>query len=365
MKKFRILLALLTLIIAASLLSGCTGAGATTTSSWPGLTMDAKAEVGYVAHGSHVYALNLTNGSQIWRFPSEPVKNQTFDASPTLAGEDQLVFGSHDKKLFMVNQENGSQVWVNQDATNRFYAAPLVMNQIVYAPNTDNFLYALADGLLKWSHESDNALWASPVTDGTVIYQAGMDHAVTALDPETGEVIWKSEGLGAAITGTPVLDINGRLYIGTLGGGVSSLDAANGEVVWQKKVSGWVFSSPLLHEGILYFGDLEGYFYALEAETGKEIWSPVQPDTTSTREISSTPAVIGDTIYFTNEGGNLFALDITSGTTRWSKKFEFGKLYGPVQVLNDTIYLTPLGTGPIVVALDANGNQRWEFKPAK
>ena len=84
MKKSRILLALISLIIIASLLSGCTGAGTATTTSWPGLTLDPEAGVGYVAHGSHVYAINLLNGSQTWRFPNEPVRNSTFDAPPAI-----------------------------------------------------------------------------------------------------------------------------------------------------------------------------------------------------------------------------------------------------------------------------------------
>lgn len=365
MKNSRILFALITLIITATLLSGCTGAGTATTTSWPGLTLDAEAKMGYVAHGSHVYAINLLNGSQIWRFPNEPVRNSTFDAPPALTSEGGLVIGGHDKKLYLVRADNGSQVWVNEDATNRYYAQPLVLEQTIFAPNTDNHLYAIENGILKWNFESGDALWASPVTDGKLIYQASMDHTISALDPLTGDVIWQSEELGGSITSTPVLDPNGRLYAGTLGNRIVALDSTNGEIVWQKDVAGWIFSSPLLHEGVVYFGDLEGYFYALDAENGQEIWAPIQPDTTSTREISSTPAVIDDTIYFSNEGGYLFAIDSSTGTSRWSKQFDFGKLSGPIQVLDDTIYLTPLGTGPIVVALDANGNQRWEFKPGK
>ena len=49
-----------------------------------------EAGVGYVAHGSHVYAINLLNGSQIWRFPNEPVRNSTFDARPPLQGKAKL-----------------------------------------------------------------------------------------------------------------------------------------------------------------------------------------------------------------------------------------------------------------------------------
>jgi outer membrane protein assembly factor BamB len=365
MKKSRILLALISLIITASLLSGCTGAGTATTTSWPGLTLDPEAGVGYVAHGSHVYAINLLNGSQIWRFPNEPVRNSTFDAPPAITGKGEIVFGGYDKKLYLVRADNGSQIWVNEDATNRYYARPLTIEQTIYAPNTDNHLYTIEDGLLKWDFESADALWASPVTDGNVIYQASMDHTISALDPLTGDVIWQSEELGGSITSAPVLDTNGRLYAGTLGNRIVALDSKNGEIIWQKEVAGWISSSPLLHEGVLYFGDLEGYFYAMDAENGQEKWTPIQPDTTATREISSTPGVIEDTIYFTNEGGYLYAIDSSNGATQWSKQFDFGKLYAPVQVLDDTIYLTPLGTGPIVVALDANGNQRWEFKPGK
>jgi len=42
-----------------------------------------------------------------------------------------------------------------------------------------------------------------------------------------------------------------------------------------------------------------------------------------------------------------------------------GKLYAPIQAIGDTLYVTPMGVGPLVVALDLNGAQKWSYTPAK
>ena len=63
-------------------LSACAG-GVTTATSWPGLTVDDK--YAYVAYNTQVYAVDLVNGTERWRYPAEPDNNVTFYADPTLS----------------------------------------------------------------------------------------------------------------------------------------------------------------------------------------------------------------------------------------------------------------------------------------
>ena len=82
------LLFLLAFIGIAVTLSACAG-GATTATSWPGLTVDDN--YAYVAYNTQVYAVDLVNGSERWRYPAEPDNNITFYADPTLSQDGQLI----------------------------------------------------------------------------------------------------------------------------------------------------------------------------------------------------------------------------------------------------------------------------------
>jgi hypothetical protein len=67
MKTNRLLL-FLALALMAALLSACGGSPVATT--WPGLA--ASEEAAYLANGSVIYAVRLSDGEELWRFPEKP-----------------------------------------------------------------------------------------------------------------------------------------------------------------------------------------------------------------------------------------------------------------------------------------------------
>jgi eukaryotic-like serine/threonine-protein kinase len=374
MKKSHLILSVISILIISSFLSSCVGAGtATQVQIWPGLTIDAENQIGYVASGNRVFSLDLNTGAEKWRFPVTPEKNLGFSAPPSLTKDGQVVAGAYNKTIYSIDAQTGQQKWINQDATNRYYAGGLALDQKIFAPNIDHSLYVVNNtGSKEGIFSTQNALWSAPVTDGKLIYLAGMDHILYALDPTTEKVVWQKD-LGGSMASSPLLS-DGKLYVGTFNNEMLALDAANGEILWRTPASGWVYATPVLDEGVLYFGDLDGSFYALDAATGNQKWQ-VQPDATASREISGAAAIIGDTVFFNSRAGIIYALDKASGAERWNSvnkpccwnanKSTLGKLYGPLQTINDTILLTPMGIGPLVIALDVDGNQKWSFTPAK
>jgi outer membrane protein assembly factor BamB len=376
MKKFRFIILIVFVLMLGSTLASCIGAGAATAVQiWPGLTIDADKQVGYVGYGNFIYAVDLNTGSEIWRFPNQSEKNLGFSAPPALTEDGQLVAGAYNKTLYSLDPQTGAQKWINQDATNRYYAGALALGQEIFAPNIDSNLYTVDNtGKLIWKFQTEDAIWSAPVTDGKVIYQSAMDHNIYALDPKTGKLIWKTGDLGGTIPSSPVLTPDGKLYVGTFNNEMLSVDATNGKVIWSTPTTGWVYGTPALDQGVLYFGDLEGTFYALDAATGQIKW-PQQPGSTNYGEISGTPIVLGDTAYFGTRSGIVYAVDTATGAERWNSlqkpccvnngKTTLGKLYGPLQAMGDTIFITPMGNGPLIIAIDKDGNSKWSFTPAK
>lgn len=375
MNKSRQIFLLFTLTTLAILLSAC-ASGSTVVQNWPGFTIDAKNQVGYISNGSHIYAINLQTGAEKWRYPNPAERNLLFSASPVLTEDGQLVVGGYNNRVYSLDAETGQLKWTFDQAGNRFYASGLALGSRVFLPNTDHNLYALdSSGALVWKFPTGSTLWSAPVSDGKLVFQAGMDHFLYALDPETGAVVWQTEDLGGSISGTPIISTDGILYFGTYVNEMLAVEATSGDILWRTPVSGWIYASPLLYDGRLYIGDLKGVFYSIDAATGSLIWQ-AEPHAEKDPEISGQAAVVGDTVFFGVKAGVLYALDIENGVTRWNSlqkpfgndngKTTLGKLYAPVNTDGETLYLSLMGAQQLLVAIDANGELKWQpFVPAK
>jgi len=355
---------LIFIIIVVVLLSACAGGGVAT-QSWPGLTVDVEAGTAYLAHKTHVYAVNLDNGTQKWRFPVEPDNKITFFAPPALTEDGQLIVGSYDKVLYSLNPENGQQNWTFDGSQDLYIAGPLVNGERIYAPSSDSNLYVLDyDGELLWTFGTEFEQWATPSIEGNTLYLPSMDHVVYALDAQSGDLLWTSEDLGGALAGTPPFEEQSALYIGTLNSEMVALNNQNGEILWRIPTEGWVWSGPALDKDVLYFGDMTGTFYSIDANSGSNNWQPYMLGSENKQGITGTPLVTEDTIYIGSENGVFTALNSDGGSLRWSKTID-GKLFqGPVSA-DDLILIAPADSDPVLIAMDYDGNQKWAFVPQK
>lgn len=355
--KNKILLVSLLLIALALLTSGCSGS-ASTASSWPGVAVNGS--TAYVAYNQHVYAVNLENGLERWRFPQEAKNTISFFAPPVLTSDNQLLVGGYDKILYSLDAANGAEKWSFKNSPYRFIASPLATDSMIYAPSAGAQVFALdLNGNEQWKFPTQGPQWAQPVNNEpcTCIFVPSMDHHIYAIDSNTGEEKWQTDDLGGSVVGTPAWD-NGTLYVGTFAGEMLAIDAESAEIRWRTKTNGWVWGGPALRDGRLYFGDLNGTFYAMNAADGSIAWQ-LQPD----GPIAETPLLKDDTIYFATASGTLYAVDL-NGNITWSREVG-GKLYAPPQDGGDLILVAPVGKDELLVALDTNGNIRWSFIPAK
>jgi eukaryotic-like serine/threonine-protein kinase len=174
----------------------------------------------------------------------------------------------------------------------------------------------------------------------------------------------------------------GAVYFGSKDGNLYAVDAASGKFRWKFDAHGQVNSSPAMVDGVVYAVSLDGSLYAVDAATGKQRWSfategehrftkagnlgtfpptEVVPDPWDF--YLSSPAVVGDAVYFGSGDGQVYAVDASSGSLRW--KFKTG----------DVVHSSPAVSGGIVYigswdtylyALDAaTGALKWKFKTGK
>ena len=368
--KPKYILFVLVIAITALLLSGC-ASRAGLTASWPGLASDG--ETAYLASGHYLYAIRLNDGNEIWRYPAKSSNSLQFIAQPVIAPDGTIVIGSagSDHRLVALdpsNLQSGEGIntpvekWTFTEAKSSWVAGALILDDKVFAPNSDGTLYVLdlQDGLSTKSAlkkiELGGALWAQPSTDGNLVYVSSLDHHLHAIDPETYEFAWPAIDLGGAAPGTPLVGPDGNVYVGSFASEVVKVDPVTGADTLLTSTQGWVWGGPVSDGQNIYFGDLEGNLFAVDAASGNQSWS-IQPD----GPVVGSPLITNDAIVFATESGSIYAVD-AEGRIVWQREVG-GQIYTSPVAGADRIVVAPMQAEFSFAVLDNNGNQVWTFKP--
>ena len=261
-----------------------------------------------------------------------------------------------DHTLFRLDID-GNETWSFSDAKVHWVASPLVVGEMVYAPNSDGTLYVFdmsiqGNDKLAWKVEIGKKFWAQPVSDGENLYLTSLDRSIYVVNLQTHEAR-ETTVLGGAIPGAPALG-DGNLYVGSFDSAMVGINGKDGTVSWTTPVESWIWGGPLLVDNTLYVGDLDGNFYTLDAATGS-ILESFKPD----GAILATPIFMNGQVIFVSEDGTVYSL--TPGENPKSMEKLNGKLYTTPVVAGDLLLVAPFQGDYTLVALDANGKEEWHY----
>lgn len=216
-----------------------------------------------------VTALDLS-GSIAWQQRiGDYVIHQGYGSSPTVYKD--LVIVSADTKvggaIAGLDRQTGEFVWRRERPEKPNYHSPVILN----AAGRDQLILAGCD-------------------------------LVTSLDPTTGEELWEIEGATTECVATCVTD---GTHVFTSGGyprnHISAVVAdGSGKVAWESNTRNYV-PSMLVRDGYLYATLDAGIATCFRASDGAEMWKARLGGT-----FSSSPVLVGDLIYATNEEGTTF-----------------------------------------------------------
>jgi outer membrane protein assembly factor BamB len=344
--------------LGALFLSACSGAPVA--NNWHGLAADA--ERAYISSGTLVYAVDLKTGNEVWRYPAEVDSKLLFYATPVLTSDGQLLIGSAGTKHPFVSLDpaTGKEQWTESFSKGKgaWLASPLVLNEAIYAPNTDGFLYILdmngkeaADPI-----ELGGALWAAPSTDGKLLYVTSLDHHFHIIDISSGAASDPID-LGGAAPSSATVGSEG-VYVGSFATTIEFVKS-NGRHEVIATAENWIWGAPVLDGETLYYADLNGKIYSLDLATGNQNWDAVQPD----GPVVASLLVAGDQIYAATEAGTLVALD-RDGKIAWEKTVD-SKIYTTPVLSGDLILVAPYQAEFVLAAYDVQGKQAWTFTPEK
>jgi outer membrane protein assembly factor BamB len=162
-----------------------------------------------------------------------------------------------------------------------------------------------------WRYTGRPLLEFPPIFVGGRLYFVDNSGFARALDADTGKLLWKRR-IGRLNASSPAYARH-RLYIVNLvPGHVLKLDARTGRTIWKKPLPGRAESSPLVIGRTVYFGCECGELYALSTVNGNVRWA-----TSLGGEVKSAPAYHRGTLYVGDYGGYMNAVDAETGELKW------------------------------------------------
>lgn len=237
---------------------------------------------GIVVFGSadcKIYGLDAQNGNLLWTVKA---------AEPVLGAvtiENGIAYiGASDHTFRAVNIRTGEVKWAFAGVRGYIETKPLVTDNKVIFGAWDNTLYALnkADGkeLWKWTggltrmHFSPAAVW--PVAADGKVFITDPQRAMTAIDIETGNTVWRTfqsmvrETIGLS-------EDKERIYSKTMNDSIVCYSTKGNQPhkLWASNVGFGYEHAPSMQvekNGVVFGSTKEGLIFALEAATGKVLW---------------------------------------------------------------------------------------------
>ena len=220
---------------------------------------------------------------------------------------------------------------------------------------------------------------AAPVLGQSMFHGDATRSGVYAGPGPTGapSVQWAFTAAGPIVTSPVIAD--GVVYIGSLSGHLYAIDTQTGREKWNFKSRMPIASSVAVGGGLVYFVSSAGSLVALNVVDGQPKWvfafdterkfearnlhgyppaSQTIPDAWDV--YTSSPALVGDKVYFGAGDGNVYAVDAHSGVLQW--KYQTGDVvHASPAVANGTVYIGSFDGN--LYALDAvSGQPKWVFK---
>ena len=206
----------------------------------------------------------------------------------------------------------------------------------------------------------------TPAIHNDVVYVANREGEVEALSLENGDTLWETdvrenpafwpwETTESAKLSGGILQAYGKIFVGSEHGYLTALDRETGEIVWRKTMPGEVLAKPAAGDGLIFVNLGSGKLLAVHPDTGEERWRFEQEVPPLTLRGQSSPTVANGGVLLGLETGKLSVLISENGYSAWSAEIASPKGASEFERLVD-VDTQALISGPYAYAIAYNGN---------
>lgn len=317
-----------------------------------------------------------TNQPRQWQITG--VQGAQFYGSPLRIDDNTLIAADYNgRKLFSIDEElsrveNPAGVTI----TGQVVADLVSDGTHLFLPFYNHSLQAINLATFRetgtvetdWTFTTDNGIWDAPLLHEDVLYFGAMNHKFYAVNADDGSAVWELD-LEGAIAGTPVL-YEDKLYVGSFARKIFEI-SLTGEILRSFDTQNWIWSSPVIQDGVLYAADMGGYVYALNiTESGGETIPQKWQMKATGRGIRPSPLVTEEYVIVAGREGQIDWIDTDDGTITFTKDVQTEilsdiLLIQPSEALNlsePLVVISTLDYSRLLVAFRLNdGSESWRY----
>lgn len=329
---------------------------------------------------------------EIWKVQD----NTDIGAGAVMSGN-YVVYANTSGVVYALNASDGKQLW-SYKTGGKIFSTPAVEGLSVVIGSTDGYIYSLdlKTGAVLWSVKCEKSVLGSPTIYRGKVYIGASDGVFRALDLKSGKKLWSYDAVKGFVEAKPFVDKE-QVVIGDWANTLYSFHPNTGKLQWTWSNKGSRMLSPaavwpVKGEGKIFFTTPERVNYALDAKTGEQLWRKsggresigLSPDgkqyyiktmkdvvdAFSTEEpqlvwstdcgfgyeIAPTPitSIAGEgkngagLVFIPTDKGNIIALNAEDGSIAWKHKLSFA-LINSIQPLGGNRILVSTMDGIITV----------------
>lgn len=226
----------------------------------------------------NIYCLNAENGAVLWQFAAEGLMRQR----PVVAGNILYAFVRNRHIWYALNALNGALVWRgNADTDESLFVCgdvrPVITEGKVWCVDAQNRCPAYlssGDGQLVWRDQEKGISSRGMDTDGQrVFYSVDRGRRILAYDAQTVQILWEKnlkyadDDMQQTQTDCGLVYADGVVYHVAERGRITALDHETGKVLWQISLSNFpemkFWTTPEVGEGMLLCSGIDGKLYAV------------------------------------------------------------------------------------------------------
>lgn len=205
----------------------------------------------------------------------------------------------------------------------------------------------------EWSYKTNGNITNAPTVSNNITYIGSYDHVFYAID-SIGQKLWSFETNYPVQSGSVKHDATVCFQSGNRLYGLSTSD---GSLIWKHEPQEVIENepvvmindidikdaTPILKDSVLYYGNEYGKFYGLDISTGTELF---MFNTEKGYPITSTGIFSNDTVYFGDMEGYVYAVNTSTNEKLWEMRIfdgnkpyaESGPVIGNLVIDDDLLY---------------------------
>jgi outer membrane protein assembly factor BamB len=252
-------------------------------------------------------------------------------------------------------------IWKKPFKDALFESTAAIVDGVVYVGGLDGYFRALdlKNGDEKWKFHSELGFKAPAAVRDGLAYIGDSDGIFYCLDAATGQEKWKLQTDAEINAGANFYD--SAVLIGSQDGSLHALDARTGKSQWKYTIENMIQCSPTIIDNRVFIAGCDGKLHVLELKPGtptsivdKQIIDIQDPTGT-------TPAAVGDRVYFGTQGSRFFCFDWRQLEKVWSFEPRRKQPFQASAAVRDGVVVVG-GRDRAVHGLDADkGNELWQF----